>query len=362
MSRDLLINLPWPLLSAMAVLGLLLGVMPRLTRPDIFFAVTVLPDFRNTRDGLRIVRQYQAEIIAHTIVGALLVGGGDLMFGALARLGLLWQAGGCVSAFIRARRRATQYAAPPTPIRETDLTRRTTDLPGGWVLQALVVVLLAGAAGYLSARWQDIPAKFPTQWSQDGTPIRWSAHDIPGVYGGLLSGSAACAGLALMAFFVVARTRRIRVAGPAAAAEGQFRRRVAGLLIGLEGLLAVSCARMSLLPVAGPPGPLPVAAMIGAMIVFVGLSTAGLLTAGQGGTRRLAGSDALAAERGQPVGDRTADRHWMGGILYLNRNDSAFLVEKRFGVGYTLNLGHPAAWILLAVIVLVPLLLRVALR
>ncbi len=35
------------------------------------------------------------------------------------------------------------------------------------------------------------------------------------------------------------------------------------------------------------------------------------------------------------------ERHWKWGIFYVNRDDSALLVEKRFGVGYTLNFGNP---------------------
>jgi uncharacterized membrane protein len=33
-------------------------------------------------------------------------------------------------------------------------------------------------------------------------------------------------------------------------------------------------------------------------------------------------------------------------MFYVNRNDPAFFVEKRFGLGYTLNFGHPLSWAL----------------
>ena len=36
------------------------------------------------------------------------------------------------------------------------------------------------------------------------------------------------------------------------------------------------------------------------------------------------------------------DRHWRGGILYVNRDDPSFLVPKRVGIGWTVNAGHPA--------------------
>jgi uncharacterized membrane protein len=67
---------------------------------------------------------------------------------------------------------------------------------------------------------------------------------------------------------------------------------------------------------------------------------------GQGGARR-----APAASGGSPVGDGTVDAHWKLGLIYVNRDDPAVFVEKRFGIGYTLNFGNPQAWAVLAVMV-----------
>jgi uncharacterized membrane protein len=36
-------------------------------------------------------------------------------------------------------------------------------------------------------------------------------------------------------------------------------------------------------------------------------------------------------------------------MFYVNPDDPAILVEKRFGIGYTLNFGRPAAWFVPAV-------------
>ena len=40
----------------------------------------------------------------------------------------------------------------------------------------------------------------------------------------------------------------------------------------------------------------------------------------------------------------------------MNPDDAAWLVERRFGVGYTLNFGNPRAWIALGVLLLFILL------
>ena len=41
------------------------------------------------------------------------------------------------------------------------------------------------------------------------------------------------------------------------------------------------------------------------------------------------------------------DKYWKGGIIYINREDPSILVEKRFGVGWTLNFGRPLSWLVL---------------
>ncbi|PZG54438.1 hypothetical protein C1I98_04065 [Spongiactinospora gelatinilytica] len=52
------------------------------------------------------------------------------------------------------------------------------------------------------------------------------------------------------------------------------------------------------------------------------------------------------------VAQRDDDRHWfLAGAVYINRRDSALLVHARLGSSsWTLNLGHPLAWLLLGVL------------
>ncbi|NEU60512.1 DUF5808 domain-containing protein [Paenibacillus sp. ALJ109b] len=69
--------------------------------------------------------------------------------------------------------------------------------------------------------------------------------------------------------------------------------------------------------------------------------------AGQGGSR-LERSDESSNVR--PVHD---DDKWLLGMIYFNRKDPNLMVEKRFGVGWGLNFGHPVSWLIcLGIIVL----------
>lgn len=53
------------------------------------------------------------------------------------------------------------------------------------------------------------------------------------------------------------------------------------------------------------------------------------------------------------------DRHWKLGIFYVHRQDPSLFVERRFGVGYTINLGNPLSWLVLLGILAVPVALVV---
>jgi len=58
---------------------------------------------------------------------------------------------------------------------------------------------------------------------------------------------------------------------------------------------------------------------------------------------------------------RDDDRYWSAGVFYTNPDDPALFVPKCYGLGWTLNFGHPRAKLFLITIVVVVLLLGVVL-
>ncbi|MFS0674633.1 DUF1648 domain-containing protein [Ornithinibacillus sp. 179-J 7C1 HS] len=87
--------------------------------------------------------------------------------------------------------------------------------------------------------------------------------------------------------------------------------------------------------------------------VFTGILTLWAIilsiTTGQGGSRVKVSTGA----NGNVI-DRDDDKHWKLGIFYFNPSDPALFLEKRFGVGWTINLARPIAWIIFLVIILLP--------
>ena len=89
-------------------------------------------------------------------------------------------------------------------------------------------------------------------------------------------------------------------------------------------------------------------------LVFVLVVIVVLARLGQGGSR-LALAQASSTSSGVPVGDRTLDRYWKLGVFYFNPDDAAIFVEKRFGLGYSLNFARPTTWFIMALLLLAPL-------
>ena len=46
------------------------------------------------------------------------------------------------------------------------------------------------------------------------------------------------------------------------------------------------------------------------------------------------------------------DKYWVLGMFYYNRKDPSFMIEKRAGIGYTVNFGNPKALIFFVILIL----------
>jgi len=336
-------------------------LIPRLTRPDIYFAVTVLPDFRDSAEGRAILGRYRVEVVIYGIIAIAVALSGlwipQPSSDTLIVVGLVLQPVGGFIAYYRARQRVQPHGMAPATVREAALAPHEVRLPGGWTVQIGPFALLAAVAVWLQLHWSEIPDRFPTHWGLDGQPNNWATRSFTGVFFPLLTGAFLCALVGFLAYAILRWSRVIRMGGAAGESEQHFRRTVVSILVATEyflalvfgwtGILALSAVRT------GPPGVVPILVLtLGFTVVITGL----LFRAGQGGSR-LAG--AAASGTVVPVGDRTADQYWKLGVFYVNREDPALMVEKRFGLGYTLNFGHPGAWLVIGALVAIAVLISV---
>lgn len=341
-------------------LGLLSAVahwlIPRFTRPDLYFAVTVVPEFRDSAEGKFILRLFRREIIGVSVPALALLAGLALTSALrVAPVALLLQLGAYFAVYYRARRRVLPHAIVPTTVREAQVGPRSRQVPGGWVIAAGPFALLAACTAYVLMHWQDIPARFILHWGTHGQPDRWAERSFGTVFFPVLMGLGILLPLSLILYGIAHWLRPIYAGGFEGQHESRFRRTASVLLLALEYWVAIVFSWLGVRPLLPhlfqrPPVAL---AMLPGLIAVVG--TAVLMWLGQGGSRPTA-AQRSESELPSPVGDRTQDRFWKLGIFYFNREDPSVLVERRFGIGYTVNFAHPVGWL----IILLPVLAVIA--
>jgi uncharacterized membrane protein len=349
----------------MLVIGLLLAIgaleagifwmLPLWERPGLYFAVTVSPEFRSSPTGRTIRRHYRTRATILIAIGwGLILAGAAPKRWPLLVLGMAWLGFGPLIAFLIGREAVMPHAAKPMLAQEAMLAPRAAHLPGGWLLQAGPFAILAATALYLRARWDQIPELFPVHWGIDGQPNGWSARTPMGVYGPLALGAGIVAGIALLAYAVLREARVVRVPGVRMPTR-DFPHQVGYFLIAMEYFLAAALSFVALLPLTGAPN---IVFVLGATIVVLALAFGGAHWLNQGRAHTL--SPAALPGADGVFGDGTLDQHWKLGMFYFNPDDAALLVEKRIGIGYTLNFARPLAWLIMALILLVPAALALA--
>ena len=54
----------------------------------------------------------------------------------------------------------------------------------------------------------------------------------------------------------------------------------------------------------------------------------------------------------EEAGDQPPEPGWTWSLIYSNPDDPSVFVPKRLGIGYTLNMANPLAWVILSAILL----------
>lgn len=320
--------------------ALIFYALPRWSRLDVYFSVTVPPGFRDTADGRRILKIYRIHCVLHAIIGSILA----LAIAWFARAqfaiaGILWAFFGCRIAFQLARKRVKPYYAAPTTKRETTVSKRSNWLPGTPLFYLGPFLILAAAAFDIRIHWNDIPLTFPLHRGLNGAVDRWGTRTSPGAYFFVIVGIAICLALLLKIYWIWRSAPRVPLPWSLNNdADSAVRRRIFVLVLAQYGIAVIFSCVAGALPAAGFSAVAPI------ICLTILILTAALLT--QPGI-------ALQYEpqpSGEPTGDYTPDHCWKAGIFYFNREDPALLVERRFGLGYTLNFAHRTAWLISAAI------------
>lgn len=345
----------WALLLSFVVsaviVGVFLDVLPSITRRGLLFGVYVGEgaEGRRAREIRRAWhRGLRAGLLGAVAAGVAVGASGRPLAGGLLAHGVLLAL--VVVLYLRAHGRARALAAEPA--RDDDRGRGSPpgSLPASaastWLPLLTLIAAMVMASVSMAYSWVHLdvmPERVPVHFDFGGRPDAWADRSFLRVMLLPLVNLAMAVVLGGTTMLISQARLSVRTGdGSARAAQLRFRRAVTRymavitlLTTGMMTLGAVSSTHVALgRRAALHPGFLALGFLLAS--VAIGGVVYLMIRYGQGGARL---EEPVDDER--IVGPLADDRHWVLGVLYVNRRDPAWLVEKRFGLGYTVNFGNP---------------------
>jgi len=344
-------GLGWMFVAETALLGFIGIFLPRIARRGLLFGVYV-GEKAFDGDAAQAIRRSWAigmsfATVACVAAGAILATTGvSLLIVLIPELALVAIA---VLLYVRAYRAARAIArdgtgdAVPPPLPELGIAHARTSLP--WLVMAVSLIVGATLIYSTASRYDALPERVPVHFNAAGTPDRFSVKSPASVFG--LPVMTAVMGLFLGGLgILIARVRpalRTDDGGTSIAAQVRFRAATARFLSGTALLVVAMLASLSMFSLRVARGIAPglpkwMMLLVLALIVWTLGGVIYLFARyGQGGSK-------LEGATAAPLADGLADnRYWRMGVFYVNPDDASWLVEKRFGLGYTINFGNPWA-------------------
>lgn len=348
------------------LLGALLYAMPAITHPTLPLGVSV-PQARVADPVIAAsVRRYRRWVLMSLALGLVL----SVVLGLAAPtvgvivpallMSVLGMGSYVVSreAIARAKREGGWYDDVPVRL-AADVTaaRVSAPIPFGWYLAA--TVLLAIATGIGVAAYPALPDPLPIHWDLNGVANGFAGKSVWSAFGVVLVGLGVVALLFALSFLVrVAPPRRMASDSPTLATRrAEVQQHLLGGLLGQ--VTVITSALLAGLTVAGWLAPTSALLPIVSVVLFLVLLALAIAAYFVGYRRAMVprtevpGSAELQHPAASAVDAPDDDRYWKAGLVYVNRRDPALLVPKRFGAGWTINVGHPAGMAIGVVILLI---------
>ena len=244
-----------------------------------------------------------------------------------------------------------------TPITDAQMDQ-VRGLPAGFLGQALPFFLLLAGCWVVQQEWPGVPDPYIVHWNGSWQPDGWTGKSLPKALLPALFGAVLCV---LMLALQVFLHRRAVTGGLGDEPKKRFthllRVRASNeVLLASELLMGLVFA---LVTVGIPLAQTPRSAKL-FVVSMLGFSIGGGLLLTVWSVVRI--NRRMAAARDLGVGwDSTSDEHWKWGMIYNNPEDERLMVENRMGMGFTFNMARPAAKLILAMALGLPVFLVVGL-
>ncbi|KAA0965193.1 DUF1648 domain-containing protein [Sporosarcina sp. ANT_H38] len=245
-------------------------------------------------------------------------------------------------------KRDNEWGSHLKQVRIADLAIRTKDEMLPSFLYALPMIITTGLIAYTATQYSSIPSMIPIHWGPSGQPDAFSPKTpfsvialllILLVIQGMMLGINAFtkkSGIKLNA--AKRKTSQVQ--------QLSFRKYTSWLLFMTSVLTTVLLGFLQLTTIHEDLGnaALMLALPLGFLLITLITTAIYAFKVGQSGSRIDAAveEDILAG-----ITDFDDDKYWKAGIFYVNKDDSSIFVEKRFGVGWTINMGNPIGYVIL---------------
>lgn len=342
------------ILRVLLVGGVLLA-LPHITRKGLLFGVYVGEDFAGTETGRQLLRGWHLGCLG-VMALALVVGLGISLLGRPLTGNLTGTAVLLLAALVLYLRTysRTRRLAPPQAARQARTTAASLEVReperSGFAKLVFGICVLTSLATlvYAAVAYAGMPDQVPTLTALNRVALSDKSMFVI-LFVPVLN-LVVSPMYAVLALLTATAKRSVRggSGGRSVEAQDAFRASITTLfcwatlfICALLTLLSVQLVRVGLSQTSSlGTGVFWIA---GAFIVVMVVGLSRILTGhGQGGAlQERASADAPL------TGGLADDSHWVWGMFYVDRDDPSIMVEKRFGIGYSLNYGNRTAVLIL---------------
>lgn len=240
-------------------------------------------------------------------------------------------------------KRQEKWGEDVKQVQVTDLSVRSQDEMLPWYMYLFPMLVTLGVIVYTAIQYPALPEQIPTHWGPSGQPDAFTTKSPISVI------SLPLILLVMQGMFLMINetTKRSGIKLSATSTEVSRIRQLTlrkysswfMLLISLLMTMLFSFLQLSTIH----EGLFGEGMMLLFPLVFLLVILGGTLVFAFKVGRT--GKD-MGVNLVEGIRDIDEDQYWKGGLFYFNKNDPSIFVEKRFGVGWTLNFANPKGYLL----------------
>ncbi|WP_434565093.1 DUF5808 domain-containing protein [Thermoanaerobacterium thermosaccharolyticum] len=346
------------LLIPYVILIVIGSITPFITRRTIIFGVYVPKEFSSDREIQKIKRAYLVNFLVTSIVFLafilskinninIAIGG---IFIEIILMLMMYMRAHLQVAALKSEKEWSK-GKKEIAVVDMDFRKEKVVVSPLWFLLPIAIIILTVAVGVY--RYPNMSSRIPIHFDLQGIPDSYASKTIASVF----SLSIVQVIMTILMFvsykMIELAKQQIDPSNPEISKEKnlKFRRIWSGFVVFASTLINVILMGTAFIvyrAIKDWQSKIAIFSILPGLIIAIAAIVVSVMT-GQGGERIK-----IDRENNKPSSmDRDDDKYWKGGLIYYNPDDPALFVEKRFGVGWTVNFARPSIWVGIIVLILI---------